>query len=54
MINLDQLASDMIEFMKERGLARGTISDGCGNSVTVIKDKHGFYKTKITKLKENV
>jgi hypothetical protein len=53
MDKFEVLSEKMGEFMKVEELASLTADDGCGNSVKVTKDKHGFFKTKITCTKEN-
>jgi hypothetical protein len=53
MDKFEALADKMGDFMKAEELATLSASDGCGNSVSVTKDKHGFYKVKITCTREN-
>jgi hypothetical protein len=44
-IEFEKFVNDtFVNFLKEHGLASGTISNGCGSKATVTRDKHGFYK----------
>jgi hypothetical protein len=45
---------DFINFLQANRLEKGSISNGCGESATVRTDKHGFYKVKYSKVKDNL
>jgi hypothetical protein len=46
--------STFINFMIANKLEAGSISNGCGEKAIVTTDKHGFYKVRYTKTKENL
>ena len=46
--------STFIKFLQEHKLTGGSVSTGAGEKATVTMDKHGYYRVKYTKVKDNL
>jgi hypothetical protein len=45
---------DFISFLEKYGLESGSVSNGYGERANVTKDKHGFFKVRYSKVKDNL
>lgn len=48
------IETTFIKFLQAHKLESGSISNGCGEKAVVSMDKHGFYKIKYSKVKDNL
>jgi hypothetical protein len=47
-VSISEIKRDFIEFMKEKGLTNGTVSNCHGDKIIVKRDKHGFYLVNVS------